>query len=502
LFFEAAAVVNQFSTIAELFAYICPAVFEEELGNIFVSLQVTAIEREAHGARYGLENESTIGRSFKGSMERCPTHPAGPFIYPIFTGAKPQRSQQAVHTLQTSGQPGFCPTSMTNTARASAPAIRFDRNELAGAFGDIGTDLPLVVGMILAAHLDVASVLVLFGAMQVMTALFYRMPMPAQPLKAVAVIVIAQKAGQKITPDILYGGGLAIGLSMLVLTFTGLVDWFGKVIPKPVVRGIQFGLGLQLATLALKDYVPHDGASGYAIAGIAFTLGVFLYGNRKVPAALCLVLIGIVYAIVSLKFNLFAASQSIGLHLPQLHLPTREAIVTGFLLLALPQIPLSIGNSILAARQTAQDLFPDRAPGLRKISLTYSLMNLVNPFFGGVPTCHGSGGLAGHYTFGARTGGSIIIYGSIYLVIGLLFAGGFENVIQVFPLPILGVILLFEGIALILLTRDVVDQKFNLFIVALVGLIANGLPYGYLIAMVIGTVLAHGLPKINSNFRA
>ena len=40
--------------------------------------------------------------------------------------------------------------------------IRFDRNELAGAFGDIGTDLPLIVGVILAAHLDSASALVLF----------------------------------------------------------------------------------------------------------------------------------------------------------------------------------------------------------------------------------------------------------------------------------------------------------------------------------------------------
>lgn len=28
--------------------------------------------------------------------------------------------------------------------------IRFDRNELSGAFGDIGTDFALVVGMILA----------------------------------------------------------------------------------------------------------------------------------------------------------------------------------------------------------------------------------------------------------------------------------------------------------------------------------------------------------------
>src|SRR6266513_5165615 len=130
-------------------------------------------------------------------------------------------------------------------------AIRFDRNELAGAFGDIGTDLPLIVGVILAANLDSASALILFGAMQILTALRYRMPMPVQPLKAVAALVIAQK----LSGSLLYGGGLAIGLLMLALTLTGSINWLARVVPKAVVRGIQFGLGLQLTTLALRQYI-------------------------------------------------------------------------------------------------------------------------------------------------------------------------------------------------------------------------------------------------------
>src|SRR2546425_46499 len=144
----------------------------------------------------------------------------------------------------------------------STGGLRFDRNELAGAFGDIGTDLPLIVGVILAAHLDSASALILFGAMQILTALRYRMPMPVQPLKAVAALVIAQR----ISGNVLFGGGLAIGILMLLLTVTGLIDLLARVVPKAVVRGIQFGLGLQLATLALKDYVKADGASGCGLA--------------------------------------------------------------------------------------------------------------------------------------------------------------------------------------------------------------------------------------------
>ena len=156
--------------------------------------------------------------------------------------------------------------------------IRFDRNELAGAFGDIGTDLPLVVGVILAAKLDSASALIMFGAMQVLTGLAYGIPMPVQPLKAMAALVIAQK----LTGNILFGAGLAIGVIMFVLTVTGLIGWLARVVPKTVVRGIQFGLGLQLATLALKDYVQSDGVAGYALAAAGLVITLALMGKNLV----------------------------------------------------------------------------------------------------------------------------------------------------------------------------------------------------------------------------
>src|SRR5882672_4121174 len=272
--------------------------------------------------------------------------------------------------------------SQTDSLKIAEPAtalrggIRFDRNELAGAFGDIGTDLPLIIGVILAAHLDVASALIMFGAMQILTALRYRIPMPVQPLKAVAALVIAQK----ISGNVLFGGGLAIGILMLFLTVTGLVDVLARVVPKAVVRGIQFGLGLQLATLALKDYVGADGARGYLLAALGFVIIVALMGNRRFPAALFVIALGLVYAIV-FKLNGATLLHSVGLRLPQLYRPTTHDVWLGFVLLALPQIPLSLGNSVLATRQIAEDLFPERRLTVRKIGFTYSLMNQINPFF-------------------------------------------------------------------------------------------------------------------------
>jgi len=361
--------------------------------------------------------------------------------------------------------------------------IRFDRNELAGAFGDIGTDLPLLIGMALAVGLDGTSILVMFGVMQLLTGLAYRMPMPVQPLKAMAAIVIAQQA----TADTLYGAGLAIGLVMLALTLTGLLDGLARIVPRCVIRGIQLGLGLQLASVALGKFIRADGVSGYLLAGVAFVLIITLLGNRRFPAALPVVLLGLVYAFVFGGDT--GLGQAFGFHLPRVHVPRPADILTGFLVLALPQIPLSLGNSILATRQLAADLFPARRITIRKIGLSYALMNLVSPWFGGVPTCHGSGGMAGHFAFGGRTGGSVIIYGTILVLLGVFFGSGFDQLASAFPLPMLGVILLFEALALIWLVRDTAPSRREFPIAVLVGLVAAGLPYGYVIGLVVGTVL-------------
>lgn len=372
-------------------------------------------------------------------------------------------------------------------AAAAKGSIRFDRNELSGAFGDFGTDFPLIVGMILFAGLDTASVLIMFGLMDLLTGFIYRFPMPVQPLKAVAIIVITLH----LDGAILYGGGLAIGIAMLLLTVTGSLSWLARAVPKSVVRGIQFGLGLQLAILALGGYMPSDGIPGYALGAIAFAIAVVLLGNRRFPPAVPIVIVGVGFALL-FKTDAAGLLGGVGLGIPRFRgVPTAEDLLLGFVLLAIPQIPLSLGNSILATRQVAEDLFPQRRVGIRKIGFTYTLMNLVNPFFGGIPTCHGSGGIAGHYAFGGRTGGSVILEGVFYLVTGLFFAAAFASVVGVFPLPVLGILLLFEALTLMVLVRDMTAVRSDFAIVLLIGLLAVGLPYGYVIGLAVGTALAH-----------
>jgi hypothetical protein len=367
-----------------------------------------------------------------------------------------------------------------------AGIVRFDRNEVSGAFGDLGTSFPLIVGMIAAARLDATSVLVAFGLLQVLTGLVYRMPMPVQPLKAVAAIVIAQH----VSANVLFGGGAAIGILMLFLALSGLLDWLARVVPNVVVRGIQFGLGIQLTRIAVAEYVPSGGAWGYALAGVAFTIVLLLLGNRRFPPAPIVLALGAVFALTvgGAGANAFAA---IGVHAPILHVPSGGDVWQGFLLLAIPQIPLSLGNSVLATKRVAADLFPDREPlRIKTIGMTYAGMNIVSAFIGGVPVCHGSGGMAGHYTFGARTGGSVIIAGVGLLAIGVLFGGSFGEVALFFPKPMLGVLLLFEGVAMMVLLRDLTSAPRDFSLALFLGVVAAGLPYGYLVALVLGTVLA------------
>jgi len=309
--------------------------------------------------------------------------------------------------------------------------------------------------------------------------------MPVQPLKAVAAMVIAQKA----SAELVYGGGLAIGLLMLLLVATGLLDWLARVVPRVVVRGVQCGLGLQLGRIAVADYIPAGGASGYLLAAGAFAIVMLLLGNRKMPPAPLVLLLGAIFAL-TIGGASGAAFAALGITIPSIHVPTGSAVWQGFLLLAIPQIPLSLGNSVLATRQVAADLFPERELlAIKRIGLTYSAMNIVSAFLGGIPVCHGSGGMAGHYAMGGRTGGSVIIAGAGLLTVGLLLGGSVGEVAMFFPKPMLGVLLLIEGVALLSLLRDLAGNPRDLSLALFLGVVAAGLPYGYLVALVLGTVL-------------
>ncbi len=359
----------------------------------------------------------------------------------------------------------------------------FGPGEWSGAFGDIGTDLPLLAGVLMASGMPPVRVFVVFGVLQIASGWVYRMPMAVQPLKAVAALVIAQG----VSGDVITGAGLAIGTIMLALALSGGLQGLARLIPEPVVRGIQFGLGIKLFLLAMGQYVGSQGWPGclLAFAAVAFMAG--FPKSTRCPVGLLLLLFGV--AVAWIGGAAFPSKWMLVQTQNTWHAPSMNGVWTGFWLLALPQLPLSLGNSVFATHRLAGDWFPDRRITVRKIGVGYAFFNIFTALLGGVPVCHGSGGIAGHYAFGGRTGGSVIIYGAFFVTLGVAVHLGALNVLAFFPLPILGIMLAREAWALMGRLRQTAPGY--RWIAVLVGIVAtSSIPNGFLIAMVAGSLAA------------
>jgi MFS superfamily sulfate permease-like transporter len=128
---------------------------------------------------------------------------------------------------------------------------------------------------------------------------------------------------------------------------------------------------------------------------------------------------------------------SFGFQLPHFALSALrwEDVVTGVVVLGLPQAALTLGNAIVATVAENNALFPDRRITVRTVAIDHGIMNLVGTSIGGVPMCHGAGGLAGHVRFGARTGGAVVMLGVFILFIGLFLADSVAVLLELSSRP-------------------------------------------------------------------
>ena len=354
----------------------------------------------------------------------------------------------------------------------SAPITnRFDRMEVAGAFGDLGTLVPFIVAYIGVLKMDPFGVLLAFGVAMTICGLIYRTPIPVQPMKAVGAIATTQAAQTiVITPAMVWGASLATGVVWLLLGLTGTARHVTKLINRPVVLGIILGLGFGFMIEGAKMM-----ALNWWIGGAALLATSLLLTNRVIPAMFLLLLFGASYGILS-DPTLLAALREIHveLRLPTFALSgvTLNDLLIGTVFLALPQVPLTLGNAVIAITEENNRLFPRRPVNESKISTSTGLMNLLSAGLGGVPMCHGAGGMAGHVQFGARTGGAVVILGLVLLVTATFFSGSVATLLRLFPPAILGVILFLTGAQLALGACDVPRDKGERFVLMITGALA------------------------------
>ncbi len=365
--------------------------------------------------------------------------------------------------------------------------LRFDRVEFAGSLGDLGTLLPIVVAMILINKLSPSTVFVSFGLFYLITGLYYRLPVPVQPLKAVGAIAIAYPL--QITEPVIGAAGIIFGAILLLLSISGTVNALAKLFTQSVVRGIQLSLGLIFLKkgieLIIQKNIFLSGVAGRfaeynlnLILGIAVFLTVLaLLDNKKLPAALAALAAGI---IAGLAFGgLDSLSFSVGPTKMGFISPTLKDFWTAFIMLILPQIPLTIGNACVGTADTCCTLFP-KNPLLSKakagnFALTMGLANLPAGFIGAVPMCHGTGGLAAHYRFGARTGGAPVMIGVLFVVMALAFGEFWFSLLAMIPNSVLGVLLIFAGLELCPLIRSLKTNE-EYFVAILIAGIALAVP--------------------------
>ncbi len=341
---------------------------------------------------------------------------------------------------------------------------RYDLAELAGAFGDLGTLIPFVAAYISIVKMDPGGILLSFGAALVVVGLVYRTPFPVQPMKAIGAAAITQTSQMvALTSSNVVGAGLITGLIWLLLGATGLAHRLVRWVPRPALLGVVMGLGFSFMLEGIRMMA----RSPWIGAGLLL-LTLLLLARSRFPAMVILLALGGVLALIdqpSLLSEL--AAIHVAPRLPVFAWATLSwnDLWVGAVFLALPQLPLTFGNALIAITEENNREFPDRPVTERRVAFSTGLLNLWSSALGGIPMCHGAGGMAGHVQFGARTGGATIMLGALLLVVGLFFADSVALLFRLFPPSVLGVILFLAGVQLALNSKEAGPDKVDRFVV-------------------------------------
>ncbi|XP_051119181.1 molybdate transporter 2 [Andrographis paniculata] len=408
-------------------------------------------------------------------------------------------------------------------------------SELSGSVGDLGTYIPIVLALTLVSHLDLSTTLIFTALYNIATGILFGTPMPVQPMKSIAAVAVSETP--HLTVSQIAAAGICTASVLLFLGVTGLMSGLYRFLPLPVVRGIQLSQGLSFAFSAIK-YIRYDqdftattktkttdprpwlGLDGLILALTALLFLILTTGDgtgateienppptptsvqrhrsraerrlkilSSIPSALIVFLLGLILCFVRDP----SIIRDLRLGPSRFHVLriTWDDFKTGFVRGAVPQIPLSVLNSVIAVCKLSGDLFPNADLSATEVSVSVGVMNLVGCWFGAMPCCHGAGGLAGQYRFGGRSGMSVALLGAAKLALGLMFGNSFVRILRTFPVGILGTLLLFAGIELAMASRDMKskEESFVMLVCAAVSLTGSSAALGFVSGIVLHLLL-------------
>lgn len=377
----------------------------------------------------------------------------------------------------------------------SIDGFRLDRRELAGGLGDAGLLIPLAVAMITLNGLNATAAFAVVGIAYIATALYFRVPVPVQPLKAFAAAAVALG----LDAEVIAAGALLMSAAMAILVVTGAATWLAQRFPLVLVRGIQAAVALLLAKAAIElasrgnwDGLPEVApAIGFA-AAFAACLVLFLSRDTwRLPGSL--LVLGAGFA-AGLAIDGAPGGLELGPQPVAFAVPDAAAFGTALTALVIAQLPLTFGNSIVATADAERSYFGDRAARVqpRRLAASIGIWNLGAGFLGALPLCHGAGGVTAHYRLGARTAGATLAAGGLFLGLALVFGDSLPAVLRLLLPGALAGMLAFVAIqhALLAMRLESAADRLIAATVGVVTLIAGNLAIGF--ALGIAIVVARG----------
>ena len=391
--------------------------------------------------------------------------------------------------------------------------ISFNRMEWAGSMGDLGTLLPLAFGMIMINGLSATGLFLTVGLMYIVGGAYYRVPIAVQPMKVISAYGIAMA----LSPQVITASGILLAVMLLFLGTTGLVDQVARLVPKPVIRGVQLSTGilllskgvhlivgknpLQLMRGAVEPFLSVQAIGPVPmsiISGVVFGLvALLLLRSNRYPAGLVVVVAGTVFGVIFGAWRELAGID-VGLHLPEIlpfGIPTLPDFSFALLALVAPQIPMTMGNAVIANRDLSFEYFGHESRRVtdRALCMSMGLANVFSALVGGMPVCHGAGGLAAHYAFGARTAGSNLIIGGLFVALAVLLGPQSINILHLLPMGVLGMLLFFAGAQLALTIQDVQTRSGLFIMMVMLGItMASNLAWAFGVGLCMTWIINKG----------
>ena len=382
--------------------------------------------------------------------------------------------------------------------------------ELAGSLGDLGTLLPIAIAMVLFNGLSPLGLFLSIGVYYAISGIYFGITVPVQPMKVIGAYAIATS----MSANQILASSLLMGIFLLIVGVTGAIDVIRKVTPQAVIRGVQLSTGallisggikfmigtskFQVLHNAVEPYLPFQAIGpipvSLVIGGIAGIITLLLLDNRKFPAGLIVVFAGFITG-MALGAKADLGTGAIGFNLPDIlpfGFPGKVDFTFALFALVLPQLPMTLGNAVLAYTDLSREYFKDRSSKVtnRNACLSMALANFFSFCLGGMPLCHGAGGLAAHYRFGARTAGSNLMIGVIFVALAVIFGNNIVRVLNLLPMSILGVLLMFAGAQLTLTIMDLDHRKDYFVAMLILGItLASNLAAGFIVGMVVAQLL-------------